>query len=121
MRKAINFSGTAVISQAADDRWEGHFPPLDLRTEAPTENEARELLKRAVMECVEQGDEDVKRRWQEWMEANLIDVEISEEEYQEELREREEAKQEMAGAFPQLTPDTFDAEIASSTPTLVDY
>lgn len=121
MRKAINFSGTAVITQVAGDRWEGQFPPLDVRAEGATEDEAKAALQGAVMDLVQGGDEDVQRRWQEWMEANIIEVEVSEEEYQEELRAKEEAKQELAGAFPQLTPDTFDAEIASSTPTLVDY
>ena len=121
MRQAIDFTGSCELRQVADDRWEGAFPPLDVRVEGATEDETREALKGTVKELLASGDDEVRRHWDEWAEANIIEVEISEEEYQQELREREEAKQEMAGAFPQLTPGTFDAEIASSTPTLVDY
>jgi len=121
MRKAVDFRGNCDLRQLADDRWEGHFPLFDLRAEGPTEDEARAALRGALMEHLEQGDEDVHRQWGEWAEAHVVEIEISEEEYQEEVRQREEAQRELAGAFPQLTPDTFDTEIASSTPTLVDY
>jgi thioredoxin len=121
MRKAIDFKGNCEVEQAADGGWTGRFPPFDLEATGATEEECRGALRDAMMQLLSEGDEDVQRRWQEWAESHVIDVEISEEEYQQELAERQRAQDELSSAAPQLTPDTFDAEIASSTPTLVDY
>lgn len=121
MRKAIDFRNNCEVEQLAGGGWTGRFPLFDLRAEGATEDECRAALRGSLMELLSEGDEDVQRRWQEWAENHLTEIEISEEEYQAEIKAREDAQNELSSSAPQLTPETFDAEIASSTPTLVDY
>ena len=59
--------------------------------------------------------------FQRWAEQNIIEQDITEEQYQAELAERRKQKRYPSSGLAQLTPKTFDKKIASSTPTVVDY
>ena len=120
-REALNLRGCSEYRELADGTWEAYFPVLDVRAIAPTEEDVRLALREAVGEKVNNGDDAVKQTFQEWAENNIIEQEITEEQYQAELAERRKQKRYPSSGLPQLTPKAFDKKIASSTPTLVDY
>ena len=117
----INVKGYLTVEQQEDGRWLGRFPVYDLSAYGATEQEARDEIYRQLVDRRENGTDEEKREWHEFAQANIIEVEISEEEYQAELAERRKQKRYPSSKLPQLTPETFDDTIASSTPTLVDY
>ena len=120
-RQALNLRGCSEYRELDDGTWEAYFPVLDVRTTAPTKDEAHVALQEAVGEKLNNGDDAVKQAFQEWAENNIIDQEITEEQYQAELAAQRQQKRYPSSGLPQLTPKTFDKKIASSTPTLVDY
>ena len=120
-RQALNLSGCSEYRELADGTWEAYFPVLDVRATAATEDEVRLALQEAVGERINTGGDDVQRIFQEWAQDNIIEQEITEEQYQAELAERRKQKRYPSSGLPQLTPKTFNTAVASSTPTLVDY
>lgn len=120
-RQALNLRGCSEYRERPDGTWEAYFPVLDVRAAGATEDAVRMALRDAVDDRINNGDDDARRRFQAWAADNVIDVEITEEEYQRERVERLLAGPSPSSGLPQLTPQTFDNEVASSTPTLVDY
>ena len=76
----------------------------------------------ALMEKIN-SDEEAAKKFQEWAAEHTIEVEMTDEEIAQEA-EAEKLRQEAKDAtkdFADLTPDTFEAAIASSKPVLVDF
>lgn len=76
------------------------------------------------MRFVSSGSNDVKARWQEFCQNNIIEIAMTEEEERAEDERKRVAAAITQGKGPHflaLTPETFDRTVASDIPTLVDF
>lgn len=117
----INVKGNTEFRELDDGTWEAYFATLDVRVTAESREAVGQALIQGIEDAYKAGDDELKQRWQDFCQNNIIEVEISEEEYRQQQAERRKQKRYPSSGLPQLTPKTFDKKIASSTPTLVDY
>jgi thioredoxin 1 len=119
-RLAINLGGSTEFRELEDGTWAASFAELDVRGSGASKDAAFTAMREALDDKVN-NDEAAMRTFQQWASDNIIEQEITEEQYQQELAERRKQKRYPSSALPQLTPETFDEAISSATPTLVDY
>lgn len=118
-QQAVDIAGNTELTRLDDGTYRLWFAPLEIEGLGATEDDARDHFRRLFEQKLEY-DEEARDAFERWAPDHLIEIELSEEESREE--EALESRAHEAGAdFPALTPDTFDAAVASARPVLVDF
>jgi thioredoxin len=115
----VDIKGSTEQTLLPDGRVRLYFEPLDIEATGTTEDDARQMFRRLFEQKLEL-DEAAQEILEKWAPEHVIEVEMTE----DEIRESEEIESRAKDAgkdFTELTPDTFDAAIASSKPVLVDF
>ena len=118
-QQAVDIAGTTEMTKLEDGTIRMWFAPLEIEGLGATEDDARAHFRRLFEQKLEYDDE-AREAFEKWAPEHVIEIELSEEEIRAE--EEMEALAQTAGSdFPELTPDTFDAAVASPRPVLVDF
>jgi len=118
-QQAVDIAGNTEVTKLEDGTVRLWFAPLEIEGLGATEDDARAHFRRLFEQKLEY-DEEAREVFEKWAPEHIIEIEMSDEEIQAEEEMAELATS--AGAdFPELTPDTFDAAVASAKPVLIDF
>ncbi len=118
-QQAVDIAGHTELSKLEDGTIRLWFAPLEIEGVGATEDDARAHFRRLFEQKLEY-DEEAREVFERWAPDHLIEIELTPDEIRAE--EEMETLASRAGAdFPELTPDTFDAAVATDTPVLVDF
>lgn len=120
-RLGVNVGGNTVYTQLDEHTWEAYFALYDIRVTAESEKAVQDAVIAAIHHRIDTGTDEDRQKWQEFAQANIIEYEADDKELADEAEMRRKAKHYPSSGLPQLTPETFDKEVASPMPTLVDY
>lgn len=118
-RRKIPVSEHSTFTERPDGRWEVRFPPLGVRAEGDTKEDARKALIAAIGEATDSSP-DALARFKEWSDEFGVEEEIPEDEWRAQQATIEASHAASAG-FPALTVDSFQDAIAGAAPLLVDF
>jgi thioredoxin len=117
-RRAVDLSSAMELETDADGNVCARIVELDLEGRGADEDSAREALVHVLQAMLD--NEPFREMFSEWAQGHLVTVEMSE----DEIREEDEVQalaSESGKDFTDLTPESFDAAIASARPVLVDF
>jgi thioredoxin 1 len=118
-QQVVDIRGNTEETTLPDGTIRLYFEPLDIEATGATQQDARDMFMRLFEQKMELDDQ-AREAFEKWAPEHVIEVEMSEEDIREE-EELENAAKEAGKDFPELTPDTFDAAVASPRPVLVDF
>ncbi len=118
-RQAIDLSGSTEFTEEDGGTYRAYFALLDIQGRGANEQEAFEALTEQLG-VILSSDDEARETFSNWAQDHIIEQEISPEMLADDAAVSPLAAQ--AGkSFRELTTDTFDGAIASSTPVLVDF
>lgn len=120
---AINLSGNCSYTEV-DGTWQVHFPLFDIRGVGSSRKEADQSLQKGLESVTNHGSDDQKAAWQAFVQDNIIEVDMTEEQERAEDQSKSIAAAMAAGMGPHfeaLTPESFDDAVAGDQPMLVDF
>lgn len=118
---AINLSGNSIYRKT-DDRWVAYFPLLDIYAESESKEGSHTALVSAISQYVNSSsDVSAKEKWRRFCEENIIEIDLTSDEEEQQRRENDLINQYPATEFPAVTDASFDATVASSRMTLIDF
>jgi thioredoxin 1 len=119
MQQVVDIAGHTELTKLDDGTFRLWFAPLEIEGLGATEDDARAHFRRLFEQKLEY-DEQAREAFEKWAPDHVIELEMTEDEIRAE--EEMEALAQSAGSdFPELTPDTFDAAVASTKPVLIDF
>jgi thioredoxin 1 len=119
MQQVVDIAGHTELTKLDDGTFRLWFAPLEIEGLGATEDDARAHFRRLFEQKLEY-DEQAREAFEKWAPDHVIELEMTEDEMRAE--EEMEALAQSAGSdFPELTPDTFDAAVASTKPVLIDF
>jgi thioredoxin 1 len=118
-KQVVDIGSNMEITKLDDGSIRLFFAPLDIDASGATEEDARDHFRRLFEQKLEY-DEDARETFNRWAQEHVVEMEMTD----DEIREEDEVSSRANDAgkdFTELTPDTFDAAVASSKPLLVDF